>query len=101
MRMSELGESFDGAGVAPSAGAVDLLLQLEERVAALVERHREARVTIDELRATLAERLARLATLEAELESAGKLRTELRQRVARLIEQVGELERAHSDGRSQ
>ena len=96
--MGEVGGSLDPGGVASATTAAALLVQLEARIEALVERHREATRTIEQLKAALADRDASFATLAERGEAAEKLRAELRGRVGRLIEEIGELEKAHADG---
>lgn len=92
--MSELGGPLESSPEARASTGDGLLGLVEERVAALVARHREAGRVIEELRSTLAERDARLADLAHQADAAEKLRAELRERVARLIQQVEQLERA-------
>ncbi len=93
--MSDLGEApdawlgRDGALPQPEVG---LITTLEARVVALVERHREARKTIDELQLAPDERDARLADLARRVEDHEQLRGQVRERVAGLIEHVKQLE---------
>lgn len=93
--MSDLGEAPDpwlaGDGASPQP-EVGLITTLEARVVALVERHREARKTIDELQLALEERDARLAELARRVEDHEQLRGRVRERVAGLIERVKQLE---------
>lgn len=94
--MSEVGEIFEAAlseRSAPMAGpGMRLVSLLEERIASLVERHREARKRVEELEEALAARDERIAELVRESGQQAELRVDVRQRIAALIEQVAELE---------
>jgi len=93
--MSDLGEAPDpwlgGDGASPQP-AVGLIITLEARVVALVERHREARKTIEELQLALEERDAQLAELARRMDDHEQLRGQVRERVSGLIERVKQLE---------
>ena len=92
------GEGHARPGAIPaSTAAGGLLVQLEERIEALVERHRESRGALQELRSALGDRDAAVASLEERIESADKLRSELRHRVGKLIEQVAEFHRHRAE----
>lgn len=70
----------------------DLMLSLEERITSLVERHREALKTIDELRTQLQERDTEVHGLAQRLESRDQLHDELRARLDRLIERISQMQ---------
>jgi uncharacterized coiled-coil protein SlyX len=72
----------------------DLMLSLEERITSLVERHREALKTIEELRIQLQERDAEVHELSQRLESRDRVQDELRIRLDRLIERIGQMQGA-------
>jgi len=95
--MSEVGGTYGAAvrkGAAAAAQpAVHLVSLLEERIASLVERHRDSRKRIEELEAALAERAARIDDLTDEAGEQQRLRAQARERVTRLIEQVAEFEK--------
>lgn len=75
-------------------GAVDgdLMLSLEERITSLVERHREALKTIEELQTQLQQRDAEVHALSQRLERRERVQDELRARLDRLIERIGEMQ---------
>ena len=93
--MSDLGEApdpwFGGDGASPQP-AVGLITTLEARVVALVERHREARKTIEELQQALEEREARLADLSRRVDDHEQVRGQVRQRISGLVERLKQLE---------
>ena len=103
--MSEVGESLGRVHLdGPAAAApmvANLVTLLEERVASLVERHRDARKRIEELSAALEEREATIADLSRRAGQDAELKQELRGRVGRLIEAVGELEQLRPEGRAE
>jgi uncharacterized coiled-coil protein SlyX len=71
-----------------------LMLALEERITSLVERHREALKTIEELRIQLEERDAEIHGLSGRLERRDRMQDELRARLDRLIERIGQMQGA-------
>jgi len=80
-------------------GSEELINLLEERVALLVQRYRQTRETVEELRVRVSEGEAQcveltseLAALTGELVARDQLHVELRQRLDRLLEQFGKLE---------
>jgi len=87
------------------------VLLLEERVTALVDRHRAAHKTIEELRARVVEQNQAIAAereqnatlreqtaaLRGKVDEYEATRTDLRQRVDRLLEVVVQLEREAGD----
>ena len=77
-------------------GAVDgdLMVSLEERITSLVERHREALKTIEELRTQLQERDAEVNALSQRLDQRDRVQDELRARLDRLIERIGQMQGA-------
>ncbi len=79
--------------------AGNLVDLLEERIASLVERHRDARKRIQELQDALDERDTRIDELEAGARGQGELRGELRERVSQLIDQIAELEQQQGEAR--
>jgi chromosome segregation ATPase len=99
-----MSEQADGlrAPASPSAraGASDLLVLLEERIARLIERHRDARRTIAELRSQLKERDRRVGELNERVYALGRVRADARKRVDRLIAELERLERRGGAGRS-
>ena len=72
----------------------DLMLSLEERITSLVERHREALKTIEELRVQLQQRDAEVNALSSRLENRDRVQDELRMRLDRLIERIGQMQGA-------
>ena len=99
--MSDLGESLEPWAMdqpSPETAVVSdgLMPVLEERVSALVARHREARQQVESLRSELASRDARIAELTKQVGSDEQLRSELRERLGRVIDRVRELEDAQS-----
>ena len=96
--MSDLGESLESweAGLETPVVSNGLISVLEERVTALVARHREARQQMELLRSELEARDTRLAELAKQVNSDEQLRAELRERLGRVVERVSELERAQS-----
>jgi septal ring factor EnvC (AmiA/AmiB activator) len=94
--MGEVGEGLRTI-VGPQLGGVDLLNLLEVRIGELVERHRAARATIEELTATLVDRDRRIRDLLERVDALDRTRLEARDRLDRLIariEAVGESEGA-------
>ncbi len=90
-----MNESADGVGPigSVSGGAsLDLIDLLEERVARLVERHREARKTISDLRGQLKERESRIGDLTDKVYTLGRVRDEAHKRVDELISRIDRLE---------
>ncbi len=77
-------------------GAVDgdLMVSLEERITSLVERHREALKTIEELRIQLQERDAEVHGLAQRLEQRERVQDELRSRLDQLIDRIGQMQGA-------
>lgn len=75
----------------------DLLKVLEERVARLVERHREAKQETQELSETVAERDRQIRELSKRLEASDRLRADVRKRIASLIAEVDKLQHAEAD----
>ena len=86
------GASLREGPAAAAQPAVHLVSLLEERIASLVERHRDSRKRVEELEASLAEREERIAELTRQAGEQQRVRAEARDRVTRLIEQVAELE---------
>ena len=82
------------ARVNRALGDGDLMLSLEERITSLVERHREALKTIEELRTQLEERDAEIHTLSQRLERRERVQDEMRARLDRLIERIGQMQGA-------
>jgi chromosome segregation ATPase len=72
----------------------DLMHSLEERITSLVERHREALKTIDELRIQLEERDTEIHALSQRLERRDRVQDELRKRLDQLIERIGQMQGA-------
>ena len=72
----------------------DLMLSLEERITSLVERHREALKTIEELQILLQQRDAEVNALSQRLENRDRVQDELRMRLDRLIERIGQMQGA-------
>jgi chromosome segregation ATPase len=72
----------------------DLMLSLEERITSLVERHREALKTIEELRTQLQDRDSEIGSLSERLERRERLQEDLRARLDRLIERIGQMQGA-------
>ncbi|HEY5551936.1 MAG TPA: hypothetical protein VIK52_08605 [Opitutaceae bacterium] len=70
------------------------MLSLEERITSLVERHREALKTIEELRTQLQERDAEVHALSRRLEHRDRVQDELRTRLDGLIERIGKMQGA-------
>ncbi len=90
-----MNESADGVGPigSVSGGAsLDLIDLLEERVARLVERHREARKTISDLRGQLKERGGRIGERTDKVYTLGRVRDEAHKRVDELIARIERLE---------
>ncbi len=100
--MSEVSEIYGTAlregSAAAARPAVHLVSLLEERIASLVERHRDSRKRVEELEAALAEREARIGELTHQAGEQQRVRAEARERVTRLIGRVAELERQPQDG---
>ena len=95
--MSNVGETLQSTDLTSRSGnGAELIAILEERVGSLVERHREALKTIDELRQRLDQAEARLKGLETDAQSHEDSRQVLYQRVTRLIDRVRELERTYA-----
>ena len=78
-----------------TAESGDLLLMLEQQIGYLIQRHRETRKTVDELRAVLSDRERKIAALEQQIGETRKLRNEVVSRVDALIV---ELDRLQADG---
>jgi chromosome segregation ATPase len=93
--MAQLGERLPGASAVDTAPG-DLLDLLEERTRALVERYRESQLTIEELRAELAEREQRIAELQEHVSLLDRNRTEARRRVEAMIREVERAQKAQS-----
>jgi uncharacterized coiled-coil protein SlyX len=87
------GATLRGGAAAAAQPPVHLVSLLEERIASLVERHRDSRKRVEELEAALAEREARIGELTQQSGDQQRIRAEARDRVARLIERVAELEK--------
>jgi chromosome segregation ATPase len=90
-----------GQGLAPhanggSGGSADLLALLEERVADLVVRYREARGTIDRLRGQIKERERRIGELNGKVYALGRARSDAQKRIDGVISEIQRLERAAS-----
>ena len=99
--MSDLGESLepwamDQPSPETAVASDGLMPVLEERVSALVVRHREARQLVESLRSELAARDARITELTKQVGSDEQLRSELRERLGRVIDRVRQLEDAQS-----
>lgn len=92
--MSNLASSLPRTARVARGVDADLLPTLEERITSLVERHREALKTIEELRMQLQERDAEVHALAQRLERRDRLQEELRARVDRLIERIVEMQGA-------
>jgi chromosome segregation ATPase len=93
--MSNLASSLPRS-VRVNRGVVDgdLMLSLEERITSLVERHREALKTIEELRTQLQDRDSEIGSLSERLERRERLQEDLRARLDRLIERIGQMQGA-------
>jgi chromosome segregation ATPase len=72
----------------------DLMLSLEERITSLVERHREALKTIEELRMQLQQRDAEVNALSQRVEQRERVQDELRVRLDRLIDRIAQMQGA-------
>ena len=94
MDMSEAAHQLHMPSRRSSEGEVDLLAVLEERLASLVERHREALKTIEELESQLVESSARMAELERRFDARDGLRREARSRMQAAIGRLEEIESA-------
>ena len=86
-----MSHSLDRA-VPAERGTVDLVGLLEEKVARLVERHREARKTIQDMRVQLKEREQRIGELTDRVYTLGRVRDDARKRLEALIAQIDRLE---------
>ncbi len=78
--------------VATERGAPDLVGLLEEKVARLVERHRDARKTIEDLRGQLKDREKRIGELTDRVYTLGRVRDDARKRLDTLIAEVDRME---------
>lgn len=77
--------------------ASESLLDLfEDRLRRLVQRHREAREQVAELRAQLKVRDQRIGELTEKVHAAGRLRGEVQRRLDALIAELERVERASS-----
>jgi septal ring factor EnvC (AmiA/AmiB activator) len=86
---------LEGATAAKLRPASESLLDLfEDRLRRLVQRHREAREQIAELRAQLKVRDQRIGELTDKVHAAGRMRGEVERRLDALIAQLDRLERA-------
>jgi len=95
--MSNGGETLQSTDLESWSGnGAELVTTLEERVGSLVERHREALQTIDELRQRLGQAESRLKTVETDAQSHEDSRQLLHQRVTKLIDRIRELERTYA-----
>jgi chromosome segregation ATPase len=95
--MSNVGETHQSTDFESWSGnGAELIAILEARVASLVERHREALQTIDELRQRLDQAESRLKVLETDAQSHEDSRQLLYQRVTKLIDRIRELERTYA-----
>ena len=96
--MTEAASQLHMSGRAPHArdGADDLVALLEERLASLVERHREALKAIEELQTQLQDRHAQLADLTRRLDARDGAREEASRRIGGLLERLSQLETALS-----
>ena len=92
--MSNVEPMPESAAPGESAGGTDLLRVLEDRIAGLVDRHREAQKRIGELQTRLGVSEAQAAALSDSVADAGLLRDELRDRIGRLLARVEAIERA-------
>ena len=94
-------ESIDAATLAPAFGeenGKDPLGVLEQRVEALLDRHREALARIADLQSQLSERGREVEQLAGELAGLRRLRSEVLDRVDGIIERVDELEQLSTQG---
>jgi hypothetical protein len=82
--------------------ASESLLDLfEDRLRRLVQRHREAREQVAELRAQLKVRDQRIGELTEKVHAAGRLRGEVQRRLDALIAEVDRVERASGAARAE
>ena len=89
--MSEFAEPLvmtPGLPASMADNGVQLVSVLEDRVSALVERHRDAQKLIEELTARVGQQDAAILQLRARIEEEEKLRANVRDRVGRLIDTV-------------
>ena len=90
--MRDVRESLPPASSSEGLRAGSLFDLLEERVASLVERQRDARKSVEELDAQIEERDALVAALKEQLAAADDLKRDLHERVSRLIARIDALE---------
>lgn len=96
--MGELGGSVEFPSRADGGGSGSLMNRLEERIASLVARHREARKNIEELQSQLEDSAARIDELTRRVEVSDRLRIELIERVSLLIDRIDALDRSGDGG---
>lgn len=94
--MSEAAPQLQMADCRLSQSDVDLVAVLEERLASLVERHREALKTIEELQTQLQDRRTQISELSRRVEQDEVLRDEARVRLVGVIERLIQVEAAVS-----
>jgi len=94
--MNQAAPSLHMSEPRPRSPEPDLLAALEERLTVLVERHREALKTIEELKEQLDERDSRIGQLSRFLEQRDVLRAQVRDRLDGLIDRVAQVETALS-----
>ena len=83
------GQDFEDSGK-------DLFGVLEQRIEALVDRHREAVANIEDLRAQVVERDRRISELNGQVATLQRVRNEVLRRVEGLITRVDGIERVAS-----
>jgi hypothetical protein len=91
-----MGESADQRALpdaGPESHGKDLFSLLEQRVEALVDRHREALSRIQDLREELAGRDAQVAHLRSRVAALQELRAEVLRHLESLIARVDDLQR--------
>lgn len=99
--MTQPSEALASSGRARSDPAsADLLGVLEQRLERLVDRYREGRRTVQELRGLLKERDKRIGELNDKVYALARLRTDARKHVDRLLGELERLERQDGRGRA-
>lgn len=90
--MSEPAPGLEFGSPVAEGCAADLFGALEEKVTRLVERHREARKTIQDLRAQLRERERQIGELTEKAYTLGRVRDEAQKRLDALIDEIDHLQ---------
>ena len=98
--MDEYAEGLQTLAPAAGGASADLLDVLEAKIAQLVEHHRDARASIQELRGRLKERERRIGELNEKVYALDRVRTDVRKRIDTLIAEIDRFDRGAGRRRS-